>query len=285
MPPARPRNTPSLVPFYAGRVLTWEGRAMGTRGLKLMARLGYGSRGAVYLMIGGLATLTAIAGGGETVGSRGAVRELLRQPFGEVLVIAISLGLFCYAGWRVMQSLFDAEKHGTGAKGLVIRAGLFVSAATHGFLGVYALSLVVAAMASQGEGKGAIAWLMQQSFGPYLVGLVGLLIVGAGCAQVWKGARRRFHKYLEFSRAEHPVLSWICGFGLIARGVVFCLIGGLACFAAVKADPQQAGGMPEAMSWLRRQPFGQATYAAMAFGLFAFGIYSLVEARWRRIRT
>lgn len=256
---------------------------MDMRGLRLLARLGYGSRGVVYVIIGGLATLAAIAGGGETVDSRGAVRELLQQPSGHILVIAISIGLFCYAGWRIAQSVLDADDHGTSLKGLGIRGALFVSAATHGLLGVYSLSLVFWTASSDDGHQDGVAWLMQQQFGRHLVGLAGVLIVVAGLAQVWKGARRRFHRHLEFTREQRPVLSWICGFGLIARGVVFCLVGGLTCVAAVQADPQQAGGLPEAMSWLRRQPYGQAAYAVTAVGLLAFGAYSLVEARWRRI--
>lgn len=256
---------------------------MGAETLRLFARMGYGARGVVYLIIGGLAALAALDAGGETTDSRGALVELLSQPFGAVLIAIVIVGLLGYAGWRVVQALLDADAHGLDAKGLVVRAGLFISAITYSALAFYAMSLIFMSWTSDGGGSARVSWLMQQSFGRYLMAAVGLAIGGAGLAQIWKGAAGGFHRHLELDRGPHPVISFICGFGLIARGAVFCIIGGLFCLAAVRLDPEQAGGLKDAMNWLRQQPFGEALFAIVALGLFAFGVYSLIEAAFRKI--
>ena len=48
--------------------------------VKLLARLGYASRGVVYLLVGGLAALAAFSQGGQTEGSRGALESVLTAP-------------------------------------------------------------------------------------------------------------------------------------------------------------------------------------------------------------
>ena len=57
-----------------------------SKNFKTLARMGYGARGVVYLMIGGLALLTAFGEGGKTTDSRGAITEIMQQPFGEILL-------------------------------------------------------------------------------------------------------------------------------------------------------------------------------------------------------
>ncbi len=63
------------------------------------------------------------------------------------------------------------------------------------------------------------------------------------------------------------------------------VIGGFFLLAALTVNPNQAGSLPEAMEWVQQLPFGGILYVLAALGLVAFGIYSLVEARYRRIEA
>ena len=77
--------------------------------------------------------------------------------------------------------------------------------------------------------------------------------------------------------------SPICRFGLIARGVVFLIIGGFLIVAAWRFSSGDVVGLQGALQTLQQQPYGWILLAVVALGLCAFGIYSLIEARYRRI--
>jgi uncharacterized membrane protein YidH (DUF202 family) len=204
------------------------------RQLALLARSGYAARGVVYLIVGGLAVLAALGQGGQTTDTQGALTTLLTQPFGKILLAIVAVGLIGYALWRVVQALADVDHHGTDPKGLAIRGGVLVSAVTHTLLAVFALSLIFGWGSSGGGDSGArnwTAWLMQQPFGRWLVGLIGLVIVGAGIAHMIKGYRARFERFLQMDPATLDKVSPVCRFGLIARGVVFVIIGGFLIVA------------------------------------------------------
>jgi Domain of Unknown Function (DUF1206) len=253
-----------------------------------LARSGYAARGIVYLIVGGLAVVAAL-GGGQTTDSKGALRTILLQPFGEVLLALVALGLVGYAIWRLVQAFADPDGHGTDAKGLVIRGGLLVSAATHSLLALFALSLIFGWGSSVGGGSGDsgaqdwTAWLLQQPFGRWLVGLIGAAVIGAGIAHMIKGYRADFAKYLEMAPATLERSSPVCRFGLIARGVVFLIIGGFLVVAAWRFSSGDVVGLQGALQTLQQQPYGWILLAVVALGLCAFGVYGLIEARYRRI--
>ena len=258
---------------------------MQSHAITVVARSGYAARGVVYLIVGGLAVMGAFGGAGRAVGSKGALVTLAGGVWGQCTLVVIALGLFAYALWRGAQALLDADGHGTDMKGLVIRAALMVSAVTHFLLGAYALSLPFTIGWSSGDSgrDGAIAWLMQKPFGVYVIGIAGLCVVGAGVAQLCKGITGKYRKRLALRRDLLNTLSPICAFGLTARGVVFMIMGGFIVYAAYSYDPDQAGGLAEALEWLRQQKYGQTLFVAVAAGLFAFGVYSLIEAAWREV--
>lgn len=257
--------------------------------ISVVVRAGYAARGVVYLIVGGLSVLAALGtGGGDTIGSKDALAKVSGAPWSFAPLIALALGLFAYAAWRAVQAVLDADDHGTDAKGLAIRVGLMVSAITHTLLGLYALSLPftlgVVSQGSSGSGsEGAVAWLLQQPFGIYLLAAVGLSVVGAGVAQQWKGVSGNFRKRLELRPDLEKVLTPVCAFGLVARGVIFVIVGGFLLYAAYRYDPDEAGGLAEALRWLRGQAYGQVLFFVVAAGLLSFGAYSLIEAVWRKV--
>jgi Domain of Unknown Function (DUF1206) len=76
-----------------------------------------------------------------------------------------------------------------------------------------------------------------------------------------------------------PLGRW----GFIARGLVFGIVGVFLVNAAVDANPREARGLGGALRALQAQPFGRVLFAITALGLFAFGIFQLVLAYYRRI--
>src|SRR5687768_14436941 len=87
--------------------------------LKALARLGFASKGLVYVIVGVLATQAAFNTGGSTTDQQGALRTILHQPFGRTMLAIAGVGLVGYAIWRLIQALLDPEhEHGTSPKEL-----------------------------------------------------------------------------------------------------------------------------------------------------------------------
>lgn len=267
--------------------------------LAWLARAGYAARGVVYLLVGGLALMAAFGSGGQTTGSRGALRTLADETWGMIALGAIGIGLIGHALWRFMQGALDADDHGTDGKGLVIRAGLLGSGVMYVLLAIYAFSLMTlggggggetAAGGAGGGGQGgdsgaqeATAWLMSQPYGPWLVGIAGAIIAGVGVAQLVKAVKAKFEKWLAMPPRKLEKVSPICRTGLAARAVTFWIIGGFVIVAAWQADPQEARGLNGALNTLQAQAYGPWLLGAVAIGLIAFAAYSFIEARYRRI--
>lgn len=250
------------------------------KNFKMLARMGYLSRGAVYLVIGGLALLAAFGSGGETTNSKGAIIKITQQPFGELLLALLIIGLIGYVIWRLIQSIKDTDDHGTSAKGMAIRIALFISAITHAALALWALKLLV--MDSSG-GSDSGSQFLSSTPGKWLFTIAGAAMIGAGIAHIYKGWAARFQKYMDIPRQQCQWAKPVCQIGLIARGVVWCIVGWFFIYSAMIAGGTEVKGVADALEFLRQQNYGSWLFSLTAAGLFCFGIYSVLEAFYRRI--
>ncbi len=246
---------------------------------KILAKMGYTARGVVYLVIGGLAVLAAIGAGGRTTDTKGAIVEIMRQPFGTILLSLLVVGLVGYVIWRLIQAIRDTDSHGTSAKGLAVRGGLFASAISHGLLALWTVKLLLGDKDNSNEGENFLA----TDIGQVVIGLVGLAFVGAGLAHIYKGWTARFERYMSIPPNRNSWARPLCRFGLIARGVVWCIVGWFFITSSLSANSGKLKGMVDALEMLRASPQGIWLFGIVAAGLFAFGVYSILEAIYRDI--
>ena len=254
--------------------------------VETLARFGYGARGVVYGLVGGLALLAAIGSGGQTGGSRSALQTLVSQPFGKVWLVLIAIGLFGFCAWRVLEALTDADRRGSDLKGLSIRAVRLIGGLIYAGLALSALNLALGRGSGGSEDQAArdwTAWLMSQPFGQWLVGLVGLAIAGGGLAFIVKAWRGNVTEQLSLPADRRDWIVTLGRMGFAARGVVFVLIGGFLVLAALHASSTEVQGLGGALQSLQQQPYGWILLALTALGLFAFGLFGLVQARYRHI--
>lgn len=257
-------------------------------GATMLARLGFAARGVVYLLVGWFAIDAALRGG-KVGDNQGAIASLADEPLGEWLLAVMAAGLAGYALWRLTEAITDPEARGNTAKGAFRRAGHAVSGIAHVFLAWTAARLAMHMRAAGGRVGGEetardwTAWLLDQPMGRVLVALVAAGLVGAALQQAKKAWDGGFARELS---GGTPVPDHVCTIGRIgygARALVFALIALFFATAAWVADAGEAGGMAHALSTLQQQSGGQWLLTATGLGFIAFGIYSFVEARWRRI--
>ncbi len=254
-----------------------------------LARLGYAAKGLVYFIVGLLAAQAAFGSGGKTTDSNGALETILTQPFGKFLLGIVTLGLIGYAIWRLVETILDPEHSGQeiNAKRIATRLGYAFSAIAYFSLAFTAVKLIMGS--SSGNSDSVEDWtiyFLNQPFGRWLVILGGLTAIGIGVSylyEAYKGKFRRYFKLYQMTQTEQIWAVRLGRFGIAARGIVFIIIGIFIVLAAIRLDGTQARGLGGALATLEQQPFGPWILGIVALGLIAYGIYSLIEARYRRI--
>lgn len=255
-----------------------------SRAFEIASRAGFVARGLVYVVIGLLALLVATGYGGHLVDQQGAMRALEGKPLGHAALWLVAVGLSGYAIWRLFRA---ALGHGPeGADQGVERVGALGSGLVYAFLAYVALKIVTGPSAGSGKPSKTTAEVLDWPAGRWLVGIAGLVMVGVGLYQAKRGATKEFlddDKTGEMSRPVKEFLTWIGTAGHLARAVVFGLVGIFLVKAAVQYDPQEAVGIDGALARLADRTYGQVLLGVVAAGLLLFGIFSIAEARYRRI--
>ncbi|MGQ3016264.1 DUF1206 domain-containing protein [Phenylobacterium sp.] len=270
------------------QTLNWLGAAPLGALAQLACRFGYAARGFVYVSIGVIAVLAAVERVPQAEGSLGAVEAWADWPLGLVLLGAAGFGLYGFAGWRLLQSVFDAERQGTSPKALATRAGQAVSGVVYGTLGfsVFSAMDLLDDLADPEEGASeqeAAAQALAIPGGEWLIIGVGVFILAAGLANLVKAIRGGLADRLVCDAAVRRVAEPVGRLGYGARGAAFAVMGVMLVQAGLHANAAEAAGLAEALQALERAPWGNGLLIGVALGLLAFGAFALMEARYREI--
>jgi Domain of Unknown Function (DUF1206) len=254
-----------------------------------LARFGYATKGLVYFTVGLLAAQAAFSSGGKTTNTTGALKVILTQPFGRFLLSIVTLGLMGYAFWRLVQTIIDPEHSGQemNVKRIAKRLGYTFSAIAYLSLAVTSIKLIIGLRSSDSESvEDWTIYFLNQLFGRWLVVLTGLIVVGIGIYYLYEAYKGKFRHYFQLDRMSQTEQIWavrLGRFGIAARGIVFGIIGIFLMVAAIQLDGTEARGLGGALTVLAQQPFGSGILGIVALGLIAYGLYSVIEARYRHI--
>lgn len=251
--------------------------------IRWVARIGYGARGLVYLVLGGLALHAAIVFS-HARDVHGAMRSINEEPGGQLVLVGLAVGLIAYAIWRAVQSVLDVDRHGWSPRALAVRGGLLVSVAMHVSLAWGCIQIVRDDEGGHGQPiQHAVSRLLDWPFGPALVIVFGAAIGGAGVAHIYKAAVAGFRRWFE---APPSMMWWIdpvSRVGLIARGLLFIGVAAFVIYSAITLDPNDARGVQGVLIWIQQRLYGRVLLGVLACGLMAFGAYSVIEAFVRRV--
>jgi len=259
-------------------------RASESAAARGLARGGLAARGVIYILIGWVAVAIALGVGHGEADQRGALQLLAGHPLGIVLLWLLGIGFAGYALWRFSEAVFGVTGEGTGAGP---RLKSVARGVVYAAFAVTTFQVIGGARKSQaGQQQDWSAKAMHHSYGRWLVGIVGVIIVIVGVALIVEGVKSEFMKHMQtaqMSSRTRRIVEWLGKIGTAARGAVIVLAGALVIDAAVTYRPSKAGGIDKALLTLRGQPFGEALLILAALGLVVFGSYGLCEARWRKI--
>ncbi|NJL79645.1 MAG: DUF1206 domain-containing protein [Richelia sp. RM2_1_2] len=256
--------------------------------IERLARFGYASKGVVYFIVGLLALQGAFGRGGETTDTEGALQALVRQPFGQILLALVAIGLMGYVIWRFVEAINDPENKGHDFKGIAIRLTYVANGLAYAGLAWTAVQIIMGSSSSDNSDSKQdwTARLLSQPFGQWLVGTIGAGVIAFGFYYLYKAFSAKFQRKLYLSDLTSTERQWIiliCRFGLAARSIVFFLIGWFVIEAAYMAQASQVGGLGEALETLANQPYGPWLLTIVALGLVAYGVYMVVQARYRHL--
>ena len=249
-----------------------------------MARIGLAARGAVYGVIGILALELALGAGGKTENQSGAMKTLARQPLGDVLLIAVAIGLGCYAAWRLIEGTVGSRPDEDAS--VWHRVSAVASGVAYGVLCYIAISIIDGSGSSNGSPRPATAGVLGWPGGPVLVAIVGGAIIGVGIYQGYKGLSRRFEEEADVDRMgprTRAAYATIGVAGQVARAVTFAVIGYGLIKAAFDYSAKSAVGLDGALQRLAHAALGPLLLGLVALGFVAFALYSLADARYRKV--
>ena len=241
------------------------------RSLTILTRIGFAARGLLYLVIASLVLTT-----GRAEDPAGAL-DYLGRGGGQILMVLMTLGLLAYGLWRFSDAMFDIERHGTDRSAIFERLGAAASGVVHLILAFQAMKLMQGISSrAENSSQDAAQSVLQFPGGSTLLLIGGLILFAVGIFQFAKAARLSFLKHLDSQISRQTWVKWTGRLGYAARGIVFLITSVFLLKAGQDEQASEAGGMAEALSWLN-SPWD----LIVAAGLLAFGMFSLIEARFR----
>jgi hypothetical protein len=249
-----------------------------------LGRIGMTCYGVVYVLVAYLAVRIAFGAGNQQADQKGALREVAGTGFGGVLIWVLAIGLLALGPWEFLLAAVGFRSVTGTAKRTFKRLGALVRGIIGIALGILAIGTATGSGSSGGDQneRAFTAKLLDMPGGRLLVGLVALIVIGAGVAAVVSGALASFMTDLnttELSTNTRRAIRTIGRIGHIAKGVAIGIIGILLGVAAIQHDPGRAGGLDAALHTLAGQPFGTILLVLMALGFAAFGAYCFAAAR------
>ena len=255
--------------------------------LELVARAGLIAYGVVHLLIGWLAAQVAwSASESKSADPSGALKTLADQPFGKILLWLVAVGLVALALWQASEAIWGyRNREGAKRVGKQLTSGAV--AVIYAALGVSAATVALGSGSSSSQSQqqatsGVLAW----PAGRVIVVVTGLIIIGMGVAHVVKGVKKSFVEEIDTSSMPAVASEGVARLGqigYIAKGVALALVGGLLSYATLTFDRQEAPGLDGALETILAQPFGRFLLTAVALGFAAFGVFAILQSRYRRM--
>lgn len=256
---------------------------------ELLVRAGFTARAVTYGVVGAIALALALGVGPAPAApnQQGALAVIAEAPLGRVAVAVAAAGLLAYAVWKFGQALLGrGPEGGGGAKPFDRVASAGGGIVYLGFCAVAVRILFGSSSSGSSAPSKTAAGVLGWPGGRVLVGIAGAVLIAISLYQVYDAVSGGFAEDSKLGEMSPPVRRWFMVLGrvgLVARGLVFALVGYFVVKTALDFNPGDAVGLDGALARVHQEPFGPWLLGLTAAGLLVFAVYSLLEARYRRL--
>ena len=249
-----------------------------------LAQWSYVAKGIIFCGVAMLAVLSGLGLSSKEPNRKKGLETLFGQPFGQVVVGLMVLTLLAHTIWRLFETFADPYGKGKKIGGLLHRFTYLMSGISYGSIGYSALRMLVGSGGGPDNEKRIwVAALLQREGGEWLVVLVGLsLLIWAG-VQFKKALTPGLYKTL---KTEHLSGFWrviirlIGSIGFTAMAAVLASTGVYLLKAAFTRNPRWVKSLDDLFKLLQSLPGGLTWLLLVAGGLFLFGLFMFVMARY-----
>lgn len=252
------------------------------------ARVGYVVRGLFYLYMGVEALRISLTRSPLPADQQSGLVAIRGSGLGTILLAVALVPLGAYALWGFVRAFYDPLHRGDDAGGYAARLGFAWSGIAYSGLFVFAAGVLVNKVDTQPHDstRQLVSGLLTLPAGVILAKVVGILTVIAGIGQFVDAVRAPFNRDLrrrEMSAAEKKAGDVLGRSGMVARGVVFTLMGWFIVLAAWTQNGSEARGFGDTFTYILQQPFGRVLLAVVACGFIALGLHSIMLGRFIRM--
>jgi hypothetical protein len=255
--------------------------------MEKVARVGLVAQGVSFGLVAVLAIELALGEGGKATDRQGALRTIADHPLGHILVLLLAIGFGAYVAWRLAEAVLGHEVEEKRAKGKISkRVTALGKAAIYAALCAAAVSVLVGEGGGGNEEREATKGILGWPAGRWIVGAIAAGIAVAALWNFYRAVSGQYEKSLETGEMSSDELRWttrIAFVGLMSRAIVFALVSWFFFKAAIEYDPKQARGLDGALRKLAAESYGPWLLGLVAAGLFAYGLFCLIQARYREV--
>jgi hypothetical protein len=209
---------------------------------------------------------------------------------GRIFLFVVVISLIAYAGWGLIRAIFDPLHRGSDPPGISSRIGFAWSGLNYAALAIFAAGLMLSGSTSGGGDsvQKIVGWALTLPAGGAVVIIAGVIGIFGGVGQFLDAYKAGFRKDLkrnQMTRVQRIAVDSLGRFGMVARGVIFGIVGIFVLVAGLHHDAKDAHSFGPAFTAVAREPLGHVLLTIVALGFIALGLHSWANARWVRMPT
>jgi hypothetical protein len=254
--------------------------------LEPLTRAGLVGYGAVHLLFAWVIVRIAFGRPPADGDQSGALHTLAAKPFGAFLIGLIVAGLVAMTVWQAFEAVIG-HRDERGRHRVYERLASAGRAAFYAYVGWTGVKVLQGKSKSSADTQEQASQdLMVSSGGRLTVVLAGVAVAAIGVGLALYGVTRKFEKHLRTSRMTALARLACRRLGIVgyaAKGAAYAIAGVLLVLAAIQYDPDKARGLDAALRTMAAQPYGTWLLTLTALGIAAYGLFSVVQSRYRKV--